>query len=49
VFALTATGFENVTCCQPLPLSLVNAALASNVPVFDQRRPTWVPVFCAPL
>jgi len=49
VLALTATGFEKLTCCQPLALSFVKVALESSVPVFVQSRPTWVPVLAPAL
>jgi hypothetical protein len=47
--AVTATGEEKVTCCQPEALSPENVAEASAVPVTDQRVPTWVPVLAADL
>ena len=49
MLAVIATGWPNVTCCQPLAVSLVNVAVASSVPVRVHRWPTWVPVFVVPL
>ena len=49
MLAVIATGAENVTCCQPVAVSLVNVAVASSWPVLVHRWPTWVPVFVAPL
>ena len=49
VFAWICTGLANVSCCQPLALSLVKVPVASSVPVFDHRFPMCVPVFFVPL
>ena len=49
MFALTATGFEKLTCCQPLAVSFVKVAVASCVPLFVQSRPTCVPAFAPAL
>jgi hypothetical protein len=49
VFAVTATGDENDTCCQPDADSPENVAVASSVPVDDHRFPTWVPELPTPL
>ncbi len=49
VFAVTATGDENVTCCHPDADSPENVAVANNVPVDDHKFPTCVPVFVEPL
>jgi hypothetical protein len=38
------TGVENMACCHPVALSLVNVTVASRVPVRVHRLPTWVPV-----
>ena len=46
---LIVTGVAKFTCCQPLAVSLVKVAVASNVPVLLQRSATWVPVFAGPL
>ena len=46
LFAVMATGVAKLTCCQPLAVSLVKVALASNVPVEVHRLPRCVPVFC---
>ena len=43
------TGVAKFTCCQPLAVSLVKVALASNVPVLVHKSPMWVPVFVGPL
>ena len=34
------TGVEKTTCCQPEAVSAVNVAVASNVPLLDQRVAT---------
>ena len=47
VFAVMATGFAKLTCCQPEAVSLVKVAEASSVPVLLQRLPTCVPVLAA--
>jgi hypothetical protein len=47
VFAVTATGDPNMTCCQPLAVSPMKVAAARCVPFVDQRLPTWVPVLAA--
>ena len=47
--AVTATGLEKLTCCQPEAVSPVKVAEASCWPPADQRAPTCVPVFVAPL
>ena len=47
--AVTATGLENVTVCQPEAVSLVNVACARRVPVDVHRLPMCVPVFAAAL
>src|SRR3954447_17461134 len=39
-----ATGVENVTCCQPDPVSDVNVAWASTAPVFEYSSPICVPL-----
>ena len=49
VFAVMVIGFEKLTCCQPLAVSLVKVALASRVPETLHRLPICVPVFCGPL
>jgi hypothetical protein len=49
VLAVTATGDENVTFCQPLAVSLENVADARRVPELDHRLPTWVPPLPVPL
>ena len=49
VLAVIATGWPNVTCCQPLAVSSLNVAVASSVPVRVHRWPTCVPVLVAPL
>ena len=49
VLAVIATGVEKLTCCQPEAVSFVNVAVASSVPVLDQRLPTCVPVLPLPL
>jgi (1->4)-alpha-D-glucan 1-alpha-D-glucosylmutase len=45
--AVIATGVENETCCQPLPVSVVNVADARSVPSLAQRWATCGPVFAA--
>ena len=47
--SVSVTGLGRFTCCQPLAVSLVKVAEASNMPVALQRLPTWVPTFCGPL
>ena len=49
MFAVTATGEEKLTCCQPEAVSPVKVALASKVPLLVHRSPTCVPVLPAPL
>ena len=49
VLAVIATGVAKLTCCQPVAVSPLKVAVASSVPALDQRWPTWVPVFDAPL
>jgi hypothetical protein len=49
VLAVIATGLEKFTCCQPVAVSPVKVALASNVPVLLQRCPVWIPVLFTPL
>ena len=49
MFADTATGLENVTCCQPDADSDVNVACANNTPDELHKLPTCVPVFNDPL
>ncbi len=49
MFAVTATGDENVTCCHPDADSPENVAVANNVPADDHKEPTCVPVFVEPL
>ena len=44
-----ATGWEKVTCCQPLSVSLEKVAWASRVPSAVQRLPMWMPVLAAAL
>ena len=45
VFAVTATGVENDTRCQPVALSFVNVACASWMPLFDHKWPgVWADV-----
>src|SRR4051795_1929553 len=38
------TGFENVTCCHPEPVSEVNVACARTAPEFEYSRPMCVPL-----
>ncbi len=47
--AVTATGDEKVTCCQPEADSPENDADANNAPVEDHSDPMWTPVFAADL
>jgi hypothetical protein len=47
--AVTGTGVENCTVCQPDAVSLTKFAEASNAPVADHRCPVWVPVLVVPL
>jgi hypothetical protein len=49
VLALIVTGVAKFTCCHPEPVSPVDVAVASKVPVLDQRFPTWVPVLALDL
>ena len=35
--AAIAIGFEKLTCCQPVAVSVVNVAVARSVPVLVQR------------
>ena len=44
VLAVTATGLEKSSSCQPDADSPLNVPLASNVPVELHRLPIWVPV-----
>ncbi len=39
------TGLAKLTCCQPLPVSLVKVAVASFTPLLVQRLAICVPVF----
>ena len=47
--AVTATGLENVACCQPDADSFENVACAMRVPPVVHRLPMWVPAFAAAL
>ena len=47
--AVISTGVEKLTSCQPLAVSLVKVAVASNVPLALQRSATCRPVFADPL
>ncbi len=47
MFAVTATGFEKFTCCQPEALSPVKVALARSVPRPFHKLPICVPVLAA--
>jgi hypothetical protein len=49
VCAWTATGVAKRTSCQPVSVSLVKLAVASNVPVLDQKCATCGPGLFAPL
>ena len=46
---VTATGWANVSVCQPLVDSLVKVPVASAVPDVDHSVPVCVPVLLAPL
>ena len=48
MFAVIDTGVAKLTCCQPEAVSPVNVAVASCVPVADQRFPMCVPVLARP-
>ena len=47
--AVTATGDEKLTACQPDTVSFVNVAEASCVPVDDHNVPVCGPVFALDL
>jgi hypothetical protein len=47
--AVTATGEEKSSSCQPDAVSPVNVPDASSVPVEDHRLPVWAPVSWASL
>ena len=47
--AVTATGDEKVTDCQPESVSPVKVACARRVPLVDHRLPMCVPVLAADL
>jgi hypothetical protein len=49
VFAVIATGVANCTSCQPLAVSRLKVAEASNVPVALHNFPVCVPVLLEPL
>jgi hypothetical protein len=47
--AVTATGEEKSSSCQPLAVSPLNVPLASNVPVELHKLPICAPVSSGPL
>lgn len=49
VLALTGTGVEKFSCCQPDAVSLVKVPVASRWPVLLHRLPVWVPVLAGDL
>ena len=49
MFAVIATGVANRTSCQPLAVSPLNVAEASNVPVAVHNLPVCGPVLLEPL
>jgi hypothetical protein len=46
---LIGTGVVKFACCHPDAVSFVKVVVASNVPVLDQRFPTWVSVLASDL
>jgi hypothetical protein len=49
VLALTVTGVEKFSCCQPEAVSLVKVPVARRVPEALHRLPVWVPVLAGDL